>query len=103
MLLGCGCLLAIGAAFAPRVVLILAWIFGRRWDAVWGGNWFWPLLGIILAPYTTIMYLLVWSPGLGIYGWDWMWIGMGVVLDVLKWAQIANNRRGIPGYPEVGY
>jgi hypothetical protein len=85
------------------VVLILAWIFGNRWDVVWGGNWFWPLLGIILAPYTTIMYLLVWSPGLGIYGWDWMWIGMGVLLDIMKWAQIANNRRGIPGYPETAY
>ena len=103
MLLGCGCLLAMAAAFAPRVVLILAWIFGKRWDVVWGGNWFWPLLGIIFAPYTTIMYLLSWSPGLGIYGWDWMWIGLGVVLDVMKWSQIAHNRRGIPGYPEIGY
>ena len=103
MLLGCGCLLAMGLAFAPRVVLILAWIFGKRWDDVWGGNWFWPLLGIIFAPYTTVMYLLVWSPGLGIYGWDWMWIGMGVLLDIMKWAQIAQNRRGIPGYPETAY
>ncbi len=103
MLLGCGCLLAMGAAFAPRVVLILAWIFSQRWDVVWRGNWFWPLLGIILAPYTTIMYLLAWSPGLGISGWDWMWIGMGVLLDIMKWAQIANNRRGIPGYPEAAY
>ena len=103
MLLGCGCLLAMAAAFAPRVVLILAWIFGKRWDVVWGGNWFWPLLGIIFAPYTTIMYLLSWSPGLGIYGWDWMWIGLGVVLDIMKWSQIAHNRRGIPGYPEAGY
>jgi hypothetical protein len=103
MLLGCGCLLALAAGFAPRVVLILAWIFGKRWDVVWRGNWFWPLLGIILVPYTTIMYLLVWTPGLGIYGWDWMWIGLGVMMDVLKWAQIVNNRRGIPGYPESGY
>ena len=103
MLLGCGCLFAMALAFAPRVVLILAWIFGKRWDLVWAGNWFWPLLGIIFAPYTTVMYLLSWSPGLGIYGWDWMWIGLGVMLDIMKWAQIAQNRRGIPGYPETAY
>lgn len=57
-----GCLLAIGASVAPRLILILSWIFGRRWDLVWDGNWIVPLLGIIALPYTTIMYLLVWSP-----------------------------------------
>ena len=95
-----GCLLAFAAAFAPRLVLILAWIFGSRWDVVWRGNWFWPLLGIILAPYTTIMYLLSYSPGVGIAGWDWLWICLGVVLDVMKWSQIGLNRRGIPGFSE---
>ena len=53
-----GCLLAFGAAVAPRVVLILAWIFSERWDAVWQGEWIWPLLGIIFLPYTTILFLL---------------------------------------------
>jgi len=24
-------------------------------------------------------------------------------LDIMKWAQIAQNRRGIPGYPETAY
>ena len=95
-----GCLLALTAAIAPRLVLILAWIFSNRWDLVWN-TWIWPLLGIIFLPYTTIMYLLAWSPT-GIQGWDWMWIGLGVLLDIMKWAQIANNRQGIPGYSESG-
>ena len=29
-----------------------------------------------------------------------MSIGLGLLLDIMKWAQIANNRRGIPGYPQ---
>ena len=91
-----GCLLAFGAAFAPRIILILAWIFGRRWDLVWDGNVILPLLGIVLAPYTTIMYLLSWSPG-GLNGFDWVWIAMGVLLDIMKWSQIIRNREGIPG------
>lgn len=49
-------------------------------------------------PYTTVMYMLVYSPT-GIQGWDWMWIALGVLLDIMKWGQILNNRRGIPGYP----
>jgi hypothetical protein len=93
-----GCLLAFAASIAPRVVLLLAWIFSERWDIVWKGQWLWPLLGIIFLPYTTIMYMLTWSAS-GIHGWDWMWILMGLMLDVMKYGQIANNRKGIPGYP----
>ena len=58
-----------------------------------------PLLGIILLPFTTIMYMLAWSPA-GIPGWDWMCIVLGVMLDIMKWGQIANNRKKIPGYPQ---
>ena len=102
MLFGCGCLLAMAAAFAPRLVIILAWLFSDRWDFVWD-TWIWPLLGFIFLPYTTIMYVLVWNIATGVSGWDWLWIGMGVLLDVMKWGQMAANRREIPGYPEGAY
>jgi hypothetical protein len=92
-----GCLLAFSAAVAPRLVLILAWIFGSRWDSVWQGDFLMPLLGIIFLPYTTIMYLLVWSPAIGgagnIEGWDWLWIIMGLFLDFMKWSQMFTNRK----------
>ena len=95
-----GCLLAFTAALAPRLVLILAWIFGSRWETVWRGNWFWPLLGIIFAPYTTVMYMLVWNPATGISGFDWLWIALGVLLDLMKWGLIGDKRKEIPGYPQ---
>jgi hypothetical protein len=94
-----GCLIAFGIAFMPRVMLILAWIFSDRWDIVFKGNWLLPLLGIIFVPFTTVMYILVWSVG-GIQGWDWMWIGLGLLLDVMQWMQTYNQRKGIPGYPD---
>ena len=93
-----GCLLAFTAAFAPRLVLILAWIFSPRWNLAFN-TFIWPLLGIIFLPYTTIMYLLSWSPGVGIIGWDWMWIILGLLLDFWKWSAIVQNRRQVPGYP----
>jgi hypothetical protein len=98
-----GCLLGLAIAFAPRIMLILAWIFSDRWDVVWQGNWIVPLLGIIFLPYTTVMYLLVWTPGIGLTGFDWIWIILGVLLDVMKWAQVVNNRRSVPGYPQQAY
>jgi hypothetical protein len=97
-----GCFIAFFIAFAPRLVLILAWIFSARWEVVWQ-TWLWPLLGIIFLPYTTVMYMLAYNPVTGIAGWDWMWIGLGVLLDLMKWGQIANSRKGIPGYPQEAY
>jgi hypothetical protein len=94
-----GCLLAFGLAVAPRVFLVLAWIFSTRWQVVWQGQWFLPLLGIVFLPYTTVMYMLVWTPT-GIAGWDWLWIALGVWLDITHWAQTAANRKNVPGYPK---
>jgi hypothetical protein len=42
------------------------------------------------------MYMLVWSPA-GLHGFDWVWLLLGVMLDIMKWSQIARNREGIPG------
>jgi len=92
-----GCLLALGLAVAPRAVLVLAWIFSDRWPIVWGGDWIVALLGIIFVPYTTVMYMLVWSPT-GIEGWDWLWIALGLFLDVTHWSQSYLNRNKVPGY-----
>ena len=98
--LGCACLLAMGAAIAPRLIFIIMWIFGERINMVFD-TWIWPLLGVIFVPYTTIMYVLVWTPGIGVAGWDWLWIGLGLLLDIMKWGQIYDNRHGTPYYGET--
>jgi hypothetical protein len=92
-------MLAFAISLAPRIVIIFAWLFSDRWSAVWD-TWIWPTLGFIFLPYTTIMYVLSWNAVTGVSGWDWMWIGLGFLLDIMKWAQIANNRREIPYYAE---
>ncbi len=97
MILLLGCLLAFGLAVAPRLFLILAWIFSERWPQVWHGDFFLPLLGIIFLPYTTIMYMLTWTPA-GLHGWDWLWILLGLFLDVTSYANSAANRKNVPGY-----
>lgn len=91
-----GCLLAFSAAVAPRFILILAWIFSARWPLVWQGDFIVPLLGILVLPYTTIMYMLAWQPsatGGGVEGIEWMWVLMGLFLDLWKYSQMAANRK----------
>jgi len=94
-----GCLLAMAAAFAPRLVLIIMWIVGPRVSAAFSSV-IWPLLGLIFLPYTTIMYVLVYSPVTGVQGWDWVWVVLGLWLDLMKWSRIAENRKNIPGYSQ---
>jgi hypothetical protein len=97
--LGCGCLLAMGAAVAPRLIFIIMWIVGDRISMAFD-SWIWPLLGVIFIPYTTIMYVLVWTPG-GMAGWDWLWVLLGLMLDIMKWGQIYENRQQVPYYGET--
>ena len=94
--LGCACLLAMGAAIAPRLIFIIMWIVGDRVNMAFE-SWIWPLLGVIFLPYTTIMYVLVWSPT-GVTGWDWLWVTLGLLLDIMKWGQIYNERNSTPYY-----
>ena len=95
--------LAFAAAFAPRLVLIFMWIFGSRISIVFQDRIFLLILGIIFLPYTTIMFVLVWTPVTGVTGFDWVWLALGVLLDVMKWGQMFNTRRQVPGYPQSSY
>ena len=44
----------------------------------------WPILGIIFAPWTTMIWVIV-SPG-GVTGIDWLWVGLAIVVDVGFWS-----------------
>ncbi|MER6574359.1 hypothetical protein [Nonomuraea sp. NPDC001023] len=62
-------------------------------------TWIWPLLGLIFLPFTTLMYVILYVPGVGLRGADWFWIAVSVLLDLFHWIGTASQRRQIPGYP----
>jgi hypothetical protein len=76
----------------PRFAVLAIWLFGDRVELAFDG-WLLPLLGLIFLPWTTLMYLLVWSfPG-GVSGAEWIVVGLGVVLDVATYsARSAQSR-----------
>ncbi len=74
------CFLLLFAALGPRFAIIAMWLFGNRVDFAFD-SWVWPLLGLFFLPWTTLMYLLVWSAG-GVSGAEWILVGLGFVLDV---------------------
>ena len=92
-----GCLLVMFGAFFPRLAVIFIWLarpayFNAALDPLWA------ILGIIFLPFTTLMYVLVWTTG-GLTGADWLWVALAFVIDVAGYAGSAyGNRDRIPGY-----
>jgi hypothetical protein len=95
-----GCLLALFAGFFPRLAVFFIWlarpaIFNAALDPLWA------ILGIIFLPFTTLMYVLLWS-STGLQGSDWLWLALAFVLDVSASSYSAYaNRDRVPGYGET--
>jgi hypothetical protein len=80
------CCLVLTAGFiGPRIALLVWWIFGDRVELAFD-SWVWPLLGLLFLPWTTLAYLLVWSPIGGVDGGEWIVVALGFLLDVLSYS-----------------
>jgi hypothetical protein len=79
------CFFLLFIALGPRFAIIAMWLFGDRVDAAFDSA-LWPLLGLFFAPWTTLMYLLAWSPIGGVSGGEWIIVGLGVALDLATYA-----------------
>jgi hypothetical protein len=87
------CLLLLATGLGPRIALAAWWIFGDKVDVAFD-TWIWPLLGLLLLPWTTLFYVLIWSVG-GVSGAEWLFVALGVVLDIATYsARSARARYG---------
>lgn len=90
------CFFASLVFFGPRLAVLVWWLFQPGRFAATFTTFFWPLLGLIFAPWTLLMYILV-AP-LGIVGFDWIWIGLGVLLDLLSYGGGGYSNKERFGY-----
>ncbi|MGH3508347.1 MAG: hypothetical protein ACRDO2_14205 [Nocardioidaceae bacterium] len=95
-----GCLIALLAAFAPRVALGLIWIFTNLVDRAFDG-FFVPLFGLILFPYATLFYVLAYNPVTEVDGWGWAFVVLGFLFDIAHWAGggVTGRQRYSSAYP----
>jgi succinate dehydrogenase/fumarate reductase cytochrome b subunit len=91
------CLIAALFAFGPRAAILVWWLIEPvRWNAAFD-TFLWPLVGFLVAPWTTLMYVAV-LPG-GINGFDYVWLGFGIAFDLFSWSSGAyTNRNRMPMY-----
>ena len=85
------CLLIFALLFSPRLVMVIWWLLDMaRWSATFD-NIILPVIGFVLAPWTTLMYVLV-APG-GVAGIDLLLLGIAVVVDLGSLGGGAARRR----------
>jgi hypothetical protein len=92
------CFFAALALFGPRLGVLIWWLVDPARFELAFDSFLISLLGFIFLPWTTIFYLLVF-PG-GIIGFDWIWLGIGVLFDLSSYASSAARRRDVRYYPE---
>jgi len=91
-----GCLVVLLGAFFPRIALLFIWLarpalFQAALSPLFA------IAGIIFLPFTTLFYVLLWNPTTGIQGFDWVWIGLAVVIDLASYGTSAfGGRYAVP-------
>ena len=80
------CLLALLAVFFPRLAFVTVWLARPALvSAAFGNAFLWPLLGVIFLPFTTLVYVLLYHPGIGVVGFAWIWIALAFLVDISHW------------------
>lgn len=88
-----GCLFALFAGLFPRLALFIVWVARPALVAAAFSTWIFPLLGIIFLPFATLMYVILYTPGFGLTAWEWFWVILAGVFDLVHLgAGIARRR-----------
>ena len=88
-----GCFVALFALISPRLALFFIWIFsdllGRAFE-----EWWIPLLGFFLLPWTTLAYAVMWSAGSnGVDGFEWFIVALAFLFDLTSYSQSGRVTR----------
>jgi hypothetical protein len=76
-----GCLLVLLMAVSARAALVVTWIFTNLVDRAFEG-WLLPVLGLVFLPWTTLIYVLAYSPVHGVSFLGWVLVALGAFADV---------------------
>lgn len=91
--MGFSCLFSLLVAGAPRLALVLLWVFRPERVELAFDTVLLPVLGLLLLPIVTFVYVLI-APE-GVQGLDWLWLGLALLADIGVWAAggYLNRRR----------
>ena len=51
------------------------------------------LLGLVFLPFATLFYVLAYRPVVGVSGWGWFFVFLGLLFDLGSYGGGARSRR----------
>ena len=90
------CFFAALALVGPRLGFLVFWLFpyGQLKIRMALNGWFWPLLGLIFLPWTTLAYVILFP----MVSLDWVWLGFAFLADVASYGASAARRKDASWY-----
>lgn len=77
------CLFGSLVLVGPRFAILVWWIIDQtRWQLAFD-NFLIAFVGFLMAPWTTMMYVVVFRGG--VTGFDWIILGIGIFADAGSW------------------
>ena len=87
------CLFILLLLLGPRAIIVVWWILAPlQWSAAFSTLLI-PIIGFLLVPWTTLVYVLV-LPG-GIVGLDYLWLALALLADLSSHAGAYSRRRQV--------
>ena len=86
------CLIALIAWLSPRFAIFVMWVFTDRLRLAFD-SFLIGALGFALVPYATVLYALAHQPGVGVRGFGWVLVVVGLMLDMGSWGAGDRSRR----------
>ena len=89
-----GCLFLFLVGISPRLGIVALWLFTNWVERAFDGGWILPLLGIVLLPWTTALYVVGFIIGGAAAPWGILGIFIGLFLDIAVHAgSVGEGRR----------
>ena len=86
------CFLALLALISPRLALFAIWLFDNLLDRAYE-EWYVPLIGFFILPWTTLAYALMWAAGTNqVEGFEWFIVGFAFLADLSSYAAQGRGR-----------
>jgi hypothetical protein len=88
-----GCFLILFALISPRLAILATWLFSNVLERAYDG-WIVPVLGFLLLPWTMLAYAWMYNSGRIVHGFEWVVLGIAVLLDLSSVAGSSRRGRG---------
>lgn len=89
------CVITVLLFFGPRLALLVWYLVDQmRFNLALSSFWI-ACLGFLFLPWTLLAYLVAWNPAVGVTGFGWVVVGLGLLADIAGYSGGYGNRNRV--------